>query len=132
MSAAPRPQVGFSTQPCIDWIHPYVVRAPVQIVIISDQMIVRFALPERDDFLGQHFVQFMRRVGFPRVQDFAQGARRFWPNNHMNVIRHDRPCAQFVPFPVKEFQRASDNVRACRAAQMTFPVAAIKVAIHAI
>jgi hypothetical protein len=50
----------------------------------------------------------------------------------MDVIGHDHPCAQFVPFAIEKFQRAGDNAGTRSAAQMTFSVAAIEIAVHAI
>jgi hypothetical protein len=38
----------------------------------------------------------------------------------MDVIGHDHPCAQFVPFAIEKFQRAGDNAGTRSAAQMTF------------
>jgi hypothetical protein len=74
----------------------------MQIIVIPNQMIVGFALPERNDFLREELVNFVSREGFPAMQNFAQRVRRLWPNHNVDVIWHDYPGSKFVPLVVKE------------------------------
>ena len=91
MSAAPRPQAGLSTQSRVHGIHECVVATAVRIIVVSNQVIVRFALLEGNDLLRQQLVDFMRGEGFPTVEDFAQGMGRLGLDYGMHMIGHDHP-----------------------------------------
>ncbi len=132
MGATPRPQMGFSAQPGVDGIRERVMAAAVQIISVPNQMLVRFALPERNDFLRQQLVDLVRSVGFPTVQDVAQAVPWHRPDDDVRVVGHHDPRVQLVAPTLKETNRAGDKVRESGVAEVTDAVAAIEVFVHAI
>ena len=89
-------------------------------------MIKRFLLPERFAGAMQKFVRLLARVGFPTVQNFAQGMPGQRPDDGVNAIRHDDPRAQFVALANEEFQRTGNEISHVRPAHPTRALARIE------
>ena len=103
----------------------------MQVLIIADEMFVGLALPERNDFRRQPFVNLVRRKRFPGMQDFAQRVAGHRPDNDVRVIGHDDPRAQLVTLALEETNCASDEVREFGITQVTDAVTCIEVFVHA-
>ncbi len=131
MGAAPLPIFRATAKAGVDRIHQRVVATALPVFIVADEMLVRFALPERNNLRRQPSVDFVRAEGFPTVQDVAQRVARHRPDHDMGVIGHDDPRAQLVTLAVEETNCASDEVRKFRITEMTSAVAGIEVFVHA-
>jgi hypothetical protein len=51
MGAAPWPVFGAGTETGVDRIHERVPATAMEVLVVTDEMFVRFVLPEGDDFL---------------------------------------------------------------------------------
>ena len=75
-------------------------------------------------------VDLMRRIGFPTVQNVAQGPSRHRPDDRVDVIRHHHPGPQFITLSVKKSNCPGDNPCQFRLAQMTNAMARIQIFVH--
>jgi len=100
------------------------------VILIPDQMIIGFALPELTG-AAQHFVGFLCGERFPTVQHAAQRFRRARPYDDMHVIGHDNPRSKFVTLAVKKLERISHELSDFRLPKETVAVAGVEVCVHA-
>src|SRR2546428_10763275 len=58
MRAAPLPIFGTGAEAGIDWVRQRVVAAAMQILVVADEVFVRFPLPQGDNLYRQALVDF--------------------------------------------------------------------------
>ena len=83
-------------------------------------------MPERLAGALQKFVRLLAGVGFPTVQDFAQGMPGQRPDDGVNVIGHDDPRAQLIALADEKFQGTGNEVSHVNPAQPARAFAAIE------
>src|SRR5580765_6920023 len=105
MPTAPLPIFGTSAKAGIDWVHQRVEAAAMQILVVADEVFVRFPLPQGDNLYRQALVDFVRSERFPTVQDAAQCVARHRPDNDMGMVGHHNPRAQLVALTLEETNR---------------------------
>jgi len=103
----------------------------MKILVVTDEVVVGLTLPERNDLFGQPLVDFMRRERFPTVQDIAQSVAGHRPDDDVNMVRHDRPCAQLITLVFKKSNCSRYKIGEVGLAQMARAVAGIEVFVHA-
>src|SRR5439155_131571 len=72
----------------VDRIHQRVVATAMQIFIVTVEMFVGFALPERNNLRRQPFVDFVRGEGFPTMQDVARPDHEIGATFALQVRKH--------------------------------------------
>ena len=101
------------------------MRVLPQLLFVADDVIERLILPKRP-VPPARFVDLMRSVGLPRVQDRREIVSAERSQQHMHMVRHDRECAELIASAVEMAQRALDDVRSRTFAQHTRSVVLVE------
>jgi len=131
MGAAPLPVFRTGAKARVDGVHSGVMTAAMEIIIVTDQVIIRFALPERDYSGGQTFIDFMRGEGFPAMENLAQADAWHGPDDHMRMIGHHYPGVQFITLTLKKLDSLRDDKGEFWVTKVTGAVPGIDVLVHA-
>ncbi len=94
--ARPRELLRRTGKACFDWI-PFDVPPDARaFLIISDEVIVAFVLPEGDVLKPENPDRLMAGIAFERTQPYS--CRHMWRDEQMDVIRHDYEGVNLVAF----------------------------------
>ncbi len=80
----------------LDWIPFDVVLHSRRFLVVADQVVVAFVLPERAAAQPKHADSFVACKAFEWAEPFS--GRYVWRHEKMHVIRHDDECVHFVAF----------------------------------
>jgi hypothetical protein len=97
---APRPIGNFLNQACFDRVVFNIRNRRGEMALVSDVRVPVVVLPERPG-PRQQAIRHSRRETLPRTDDVSQRmiSKRF--NEHVNVVRHHRPCKQSVSLAIE-------------------------------